>query len=364
MNFIQPLMLWGMLGIAIPVFIHIWNKQKGKVIEWAASQWLLDKSEQRHRGLRFDNLLLMLLRCLLIGLMAFLLSKPVLGLFQATALNKIHLIEPQKNVVENYRFELESAIRKGEKVYWINAETREVSDLSKIPAAEAISAFTVQKSINEVGQKGDLQLYLSNRQELARGSAIYVSEHFKLFPVVDTLGKRALHFDGSNIQVLLDYNNPAETQTVHSALKALASVYSFPFVIDLERKNEVKYDWILTDKMPTRLSDKARVILSGFQEKPAAYNPDALYSPEPLMIQTSEMVRSGRLPEWLGQKILEHEALDAARKPLSGKQLSALFIKAGEASGASWERLQKWLFAAFVALLLLERGISLKKMNV
>jgi len=368
MNFTQPVMLWGMLAIAIPVFIHIWNKKKGIVIEWATTQWLLDKSQQQHRGIRLDNILLLILRCLLIILLAFLLSQPIIKLFDQTqSTKKIHLVEPVGNVIENYRFELETALKNGEQVYWISASPVNISNLSSLPEKKETDILLIQKSINKLAHNGEeLNLYLTNSQELAAVPAIYVPEHFRLHAVVNSVARAMPDFGKMpEVNVLLDYSNPIERQTVLAALDALVSVYSFPLVINFDRKSEQSYDWVLTDKIQKNPSPKTLYVFSG-SKNPVGSIPvsNVIHAPGSFEIQTSEMVSSGRLPEWLGEILIRHYKLDKNINPLSSKQLKSLFVNVTAFEDKSWEKIRKYLIAAFMFLLIIERAIALKKMNV
>jgi len=368
MNFTQPVMLWGMLAIAIPVFIHIWNKKKGIVIEWATTQWLLDKSQQQHRGIRLDNILLLILRCLLIILLAFLLSQPVIDLFsKSQSGKKVHLVAPVGNVIENYRFELEAALKNGEQLYWISSSPVNISSLSVLPEKQNTDVLLLQKSINNLAQNGEeLNLYVTNTQELAAVPAIYVPEHFRVHAVVNPTTKATPDFKKMpDVHVLLDYSNPTERQTVRAALDALVSVYSFPLVIDFDKKTEKNYDWILTDKIQKNPSSKTLYVFSG-SKHPAGTIPatNVVYAPESFEIQTSDIVSSGRLPEWLGEILIKHYKLEKNINPLNSKQLSSLFVNVEAFEDKSWERIQKCLIAAFVVLMIIERGIALNKMNV
>ncbi len=69
MVFLQPVMFWGALAIVIPIIIHFWYQKKGETIAWAATQWLTDKTNLQHRGIRLDEVPLLLVRCLLIILL-------------------------------------------------------------------------------------------------------------------------------------------------------------------------------------------------------------------------------------------------------------------------------------------------------
>jgi hypothetical protein len=63
-------------------------------------QWLVEKNQQQQRGLKFDNLLLLLIRSLL-SLLAVLLSQPIADWFARTeAAPPTHLIQPNALLVD------------------------------------------------------------------------------------------------------------------------------------------------------------------------------------------------------------------------------------------------------------------------
>jgi len=75
MELLQPIFLWGMLGLSIPLLIHLWNGRQGKTLAWAASQWLPTSKTQPVQSIRLDHWLLLFLRMLLILLIVMLLSQ-------------------------------------------------------------------------------------------------------------------------------------------------------------------------------------------------------------------------------------------------------------------------------------------------
>ena len=58
------LFLAGAAAIALPIIIHLLNKRKFIVVDWAAMDFLLDADKKNRRRIRLENLLLLLLRCL------------------------------------------------------------------------------------------------------------------------------------------------------------------------------------------------------------------------------------------------------------------------------------------------------------
>lgn len=70
------------LGAALvssPIIIHLLNKRKFKIVDWAAMDFLLDADKRNRRRVRLENLLLLLLRCLAVFLLGLLLAQPFIS---------------------------------------------------------------------------------------------------------------------------------------------------------------------------------------------------------------------------------------------------------------------------------------------
>lgn len=76
MSFIHPMLLFGALGIALPILAHLLNRQRVKHTPWAAMQFLNRNVRVRSRQLRLRDLLLLCLRCLAILLLVLALARP------------------------------------------------------------------------------------------------------------------------------------------------------------------------------------------------------------------------------------------------------------------------------------------------
>ncbi|MCF8453135.1 MAG: BatA domain-containing protein [Pedobacter sp.] len=74
---LNPIWLFGISGITIPILIHLWNVKKGKTLKIGSISLLGESSRQNARSLRLLDLLLLLLRCLLIIIVSILLAEPV-----------------------------------------------------------------------------------------------------------------------------------------------------------------------------------------------------------------------------------------------------------------------------------------------
>ncbi len=76
MSFINPFFLLGSALISIPIIIHLLNRRKFRIIDWAAMEFLLEAFRERRRRLQVEHLLLLLLRCLIVLMIVFLCARP------------------------------------------------------------------------------------------------------------------------------------------------------------------------------------------------------------------------------------------------------------------------------------------------
>ena len=396
MTFVEPFLLWGSLAVIIPVAIHFWHQKRGKLLPWAATQWLTERNQQQSRGLRLDNILLLLLRCSLLLLLAFLLARPVLNWFKREAvIQRIHLVQPNALVTDNFRFELDEARRKGERVVPA-ASTADVIR-SAAEAAGTINPLTLQTAVSKLnGELVELHLYLVNNQALADVPAISVPARFRLHTVVDSARKphpylvltdaKQLYIDQTGklistttpdptllfqptpthsgpIRVLLDYQSAPEQKTVRAALDALSDVYDLTLSIDQKKASGASYDWLLTDRLipvsePAK-NPKTLCIVSQNDRLPITDN--VVFTGETLTPQTSELVAGGQLPEWLSEQLIRHYGLTMNQLPLSQRTLIAQFVPMTKPGQTQQAGVQNVLTLLFIALLILERGIALTK---
>ena len=360
-------MLWSALAVAIPIMLHFWHQKKGKLLNWAATSWLIEKNLQQSRGIRLENIWLLLLRCLLLIILSFFLSKPIFNWLNNNGLaKKIHLVQVNPLLVNNYKFELEEAKKRGEKIYWINSKTEQLDDISKMPSSQEFNSLIFQSSINKVFQKNPkehFELYFVNNQSLSEVPNIFVPNKFSLHTVIDSLNipskpyldfsnKRKLFINASNqlssalqlevngkfeqkpahsgaINILVQNQNKAEKQAIEAALKALVQVYQIEITTDFEKNLAKEYDFVFNENFAKEVSN---------------------------------LVFSGQLPEYLGEIMIKHYQLKTAQNPLSQQQLNLLFkISQNHAKVSEEGGFSKAILLFFIIILGIERWIALKK---
>ena len=75
MGILAPLMLLGGLAVGIPLVLHFFYKARHRPVPWAAMEFLRQSIEQTSRRLKFQELILLALRCLALILLALALAR-------------------------------------------------------------------------------------------------------------------------------------------------------------------------------------------------------------------------------------------------------------------------------------------------
>jgi hypothetical protein len=84
MTLLHPAMLFGLLAIGLPVAIHLLSKPRLRVLRWAASRFLIQSLQKNKRLLYTEDILLLVLRSLFVGLLALLFARPALTACSST----------------------------------------------------------------------------------------------------------------------------------------------------------------------------------------------------------------------------------------------------------------------------------------
>ena len=385
-----------MLTVAVPVALHFWHQQRAKPMPWAMLRWLETPNQPPKRGFRFDNWLLLALRCGLLVALSFLLARPVFpDKKNETATKAVHLVEPDKRLVDTYRFELEQATKRGEKLYWATKPLLLVADLNDPPRSQPLNPLSLQIAIDEatLPQTG-LQLYLRNGPAWADVPPFQVPVPFTLHPGVAPAetrkrflalasGKQLTVDDKGHLivsaainqsvkpiataplRVLVQYENAAERATIRAALAALTDVYGLTYQLDEQLVANRTYTWVLTNKPVASPNPATMYTLTS---PPVRTDwPNVHYLPGPLTATTNEAVANGQLPELLGMQLINGLGLSGSPSALSQPAFAALFhpdkaLLTDELPTAHPRNaLQNGLLVLFLCLLLIERWLAYRR---
>ncbi|MEO5998919.1 MAG: BatA domain-containing protein [Chitinophagaceae bacterium] len=175
---IQPIWLFALAGIAIPVIIHLWNIKKGRTVKVGSISLLTQRSKQNARNLRLTDLLLLLLRCLFISLLVIILSKPQWHQRSPTESTKGWILAEPGSLVEMYSIFkplVDSLLQKGFEFHSFSPGFREeeLQSVLKKPndtlAAAPLSYWSLLKELDEK-VPGNLPIHLFTNNSLNRFS--------------------------------------------------------------------------------------------------------------------------------------------------------------------------------------------------
>lgn len=395
MEFLNPGLLWGALAVSLPVILHFWHQKRGKELAWAANRWLSGLVLQKSRGIRLENILLLILRCLLLILLVLYLSEPMFRRF-AGKQEKIHWVQPKKEVVENFRFELEEAGKKGEKRFWFNGEP--VVELTALPEENNTD---LQVGINKVKTEGNAEIYLSDTDDFTRFAKVYLPALYTLHPLKsrfrEVTGEEKLSGTGLPVgessgsgmsaevveenggsaarplKVLLESEREGtsaalprnrrslvshlESESISAALKAITEVHGLHFEIDEQRKPGQRYDLVFSHQPD---SSAGLSVVSGAATLPAdrmTGHDRVIWFNELLTPETSDAVFNGELPEILLEAWMKEK--ETTVKVLSDRQLRDKF--AIRQAGRAESSLHSVILILFILVLGAERWLAIHK---
>ncbi len=382
MQFLQPILLWGLLGISIPILIHLWQGKKGQVINWAAMHWLTTQESSVAKGFRLENILVLLLRILLLVLLVLLLSQVHVSNTNTIPEDRIiHLIQPNNHITEEYKFELQQALEKGEEVYWADENLTAIESLDDLKPEGKVS--DIQASLNKIESNATgLNLYLNN-SESALKTEFYLSPLKPNFflgsahrakstkQVISIEGGKRLEVNGRGLldsisgskEAVVSINvekgdfayflgeiSPLEQVFIKASLSAITDVYGFDFV----EKEQIEQATLVFDtQLPIEnSSDKLYFISDNFSFSEQS---NLVSFSDQLDFEHSEVVQTGKLPEVILEHFLAFSGVEKLDVGLSQSQLESRFLVESHQVQSRKSYLSLLLLGLFVLCLAAER---------
>ena len=101
MSFAQPSYLWALLGLLVPIAIHLWSKKEAKTIKIGSVQLLSESKSRQSSSIQLNEWWLLLLRMAIISLITLVMAKPQ---WQSKVNNSklTYVIEPELAKNENF----------------------------------------------------------------------------------------------------------------------------------------------------------------------------------------------------------------------------------------------------------------------
>ncbi len=102
LQFLNPIWLFGISAVLIPLIIHLWNIKTGKTLKVGSIVLMCESSRQNSRSLKLTDLLLLFLRCLIIIILSTLLAEPVWKSRNSKEQNNAWILAERDNLAETY----------------------------------------------------------------------------------------------------------------------------------------------------------------------------------------------------------------------------------------------------------------------
>ena len=109
MSFAHPLYLWALLGLSVPIAIHLWSKKEAKTIKIGSVQLLSESKSKQSSSIQLNEFWLLLIRMLIISVLTFVLAKPKWNSRTNTS-SLTYLVEPELSQNKNFMSRLDSLV--------------------------------------------------------------------------------------------------------------------------------------------------------------------------------------------------------------------------------------------------------------
>lgn len=287
-QFFNPIWLFSLAALAIPVIIHLWNVRPGKTLKVGSIAFLGETASKNARSFKLNALILLALRCLLLFVLALLLSEPFWR--QPTSAQNVRewLLIQQDQVQDayaNFKPEIDSAIKAGYEFHYFELGFPKV-DFDKVLADtseimhknESVSYWSLLKALHQkLPENCKAFLISDNRLGKFAGDRPNISYHldwqtFASTDSADTWIEQAYLTATDSLRVVLGESKPSGTVYRHETIKPSEKPGNFELNI-LDGKPVVKLAGIAKDTSAV-LIDTTTTRIGIFTDK---YPNDATY---------------------------------------------------------------------------------------
>jgi hypothetical protein len=147
MTFLAPMLLLGGLAVSIPIILHFFYKARYRPLPWAAMRFLKQAIEQTSRRLRFQEYVLLALRCLGLLLLTLALARPSCTQFnlggRGESVDAVLLFDTSYSM----------GARDGEKTRLERAQESALSIIDNLPPNSTIQIFGCADRVKSLGPR-------------------------------------------------------------------------------------------------------------------------------------------------------------------------------------------------------------------
>ncbi|HET9505114.1 MAG TPA: BatA domain-containing protein [Hymenobacter sp.] len=173
LTFANPSALLALLGLLVPLAIHLWNRRPGREVAVGSLRWLATGANRRLRNLRLEQLGLLLLRAAAVAVLAAAVAGPAWRQPLPPGRGQV-LISPDlasENVLAAVRPRLDSLRRRGYAVRWLSKGLPPIADIWRADSAgNSLSA----KAMLAIRDTGSYEARIRQAADTFAGQPLYV----------------------------------------------------------------------------------------------------------------------------------------------------------------------------------------------
>ncbi len=225
LQLLNPLWLWAIAGLIVPVLIHLWHIKTGKTLKIGSIALLAESARQSSRSFRITDWLLLLLRCILLLLLALLLTGPYWQKQAQQAKTKGWILiekEPIKEVYAHFKPQVDSLLKAGYELHEFDASFKAIKleealkDTSRKPNPPRTYWSLVKLLQQQLPQKLPVYLFTSNQLQHFKNTrpALNINLHWKTYTPADSVStwiQNAFLTPGDSIRVILGNSKTSGT---------------------------------------------------------------------------------------------------------------------------------------------------------
>lgn len=226
LQLLNPIWLFGISAILIPLIIHLWNVKTGKTLKVGSVSLLGESSRQNSRSLKLMDLFLLFLRCLLIILLSIFLAEPVWKTPENSEKNAGWVLAEKENFAETYsRFKpaIDSLISSGNELHLFEPGFEKtvlenlLQDTLSGDSSKKLPYWSLVKLLEQEISKGsNAFIFTDNRLNRFKGErpAISTAISWKTYTPADSASKWIRHAylsSSGNIRSIIFESSPRGT---------------------------------------------------------------------------------------------------------------------------------------------------------
>jgi hypothetical protein len=253
MQFLNPIWLFAIAAISIPVVIHLWNIRPGKTLKVGSIALISAAAQKSSRSFKLNDVLLFILRCLFLLTLAFLLAAPFWQRSQAIAKTKGWVLIPKANLKETYKnlkFTVDSLSKAGYEFHFFDEDFNKF-ELNKLlndsllkDKAEVKNYWSLVAKLNEK-LPPTLPVYLltPNQARYFSGNkpSVSLNLHWQTYTPADSVStwvENAWFTSNNSIKVIEGNSRPSGTYFTNYVIQSEGDPKS-PFIVDVNHGSPV-----------------------------------------------------------------------------------------------------------------------------